>query len=400
LVVEWGRQNTHQHTKQDETMIQQSELTAQDIRETMQSVSQEHLPLEANGYVCTSAMIYDVLMKAASENISIDAACRDLEQSASGNRIRELLNKQLSVEQLHQYEQQINEALASHLPEQLLSSSVEAAIDEHDEPFYGKTPELRAYACRSKPKAGTGRFFRIISLYVIYRQMRLTLAVAFVRPEDPTLAIVQRLLQCAERLQVQIDVLYMDRGFCSGPIICYLKETKQRAILACTIRGKEGGTRQLCRGRKSYRTRYTFTDATTTEMAVVASLVPNKEKRRRRKWLLFVLIDIDWNPKTIYRRYRFRFGIESSYRILRRVRIKTTSRNPALRFFLFGFALLLVNIWAFLRWFIARIPALGPHRLDPTLFQFQAFVSMLRRSIEHLYGAVMVISMPALSLKS
>jgi hypothetical protein len=257
-------------------MIQQSELTAQDIRETMQSVSQEHLPLEANGYVCTSAMLYDVLMKAASENISIDAACRDLEQCASGNRIRELLNEQLSVEQLHQYEQQINEALVSHLPQQLQSRSVEAAIDEHDEPFYGKTPELRAYACRSKPKAGTGRFFRIISLYVIYRQMRLTLAVAFVRPEDPTVAIVQRLLQCAERLQVQIDVLYMDRGFCSGPVICYLKEIKQRTILACTIRGKEGGTRQLCRGRKSYRTRYTFTDATTAEMAVVATLVPNK----------------------------------------------------------------------------------------------------------------------------
>jgi IS4 transposase len=116
--------------------------------------------------------------------------------------------------------------------------------------------------------------------------------------------------------------------------------------------------------------------------------------------LLFVLIGIDWKPKTIYRRYRFRFGIESSYRILRRVRVKTTSRNPALRFFLFGFALLLVNIWAFLRWFVARIPGRGPHRLDPTLFQFQAFVSMLRRSIEHLYGAVMAIPMPALSLKS
>ncbi|MCB0075395.1 MAG: hypothetical protein KDE20_28260, partial [Caldilineaceae bacterium] len=68
-------------------MIPQSELTAQDIRETMQAVSQEHLSLEANGYVCTSEMLFDVLMKAASENISIDAACRDLEQSGSANRI-------------------------------------------------------------------------------------------------------------------------------------------------------------------------------------------------------------------------------------------------------------------------------------------------------------------------
>jgi hypothetical protein len=64
----------------------------------MQDISQEYLPLEADGYISTSAMLYDVLMKAASEGISIDAACRDLEQSASGNTIRELLNAQLSVE--------------------------------------------------------------------------------------------------------------------------------------------------------------------------------------------------------------------------------------------------------------------------------------------------------------
>jgi putative transposase len=381
-------------------MIPQATLTAQDIRETMQSVSQEHLPLAANGYVCTSAMLYDVLMKAASENISIDAACRDLESSASSNRIRELLNEQLNVAQLRQYEQQINEALSSRLPQPLPSHKVAAAIDEHDEPFYGKTSELKAYACRSKPKAGTSRFFRIISLYVIYRQMRLTLAVAFVRPEDKAVAIVQRLLQRAAHLKVRLNVRYLDRGFCAGPVIAYLKEVKQRAILACTIRGKAGGTHQLCRGRRSYPTRYTFTDGTAVEMAVVATLVPNKEKKRRRKWLLFVVIGIDWEPQTIYRRYRFRFGIESSYRILRRVRVKTTSRNPALRFFLLGFALLLVNLWAFLRWFVARIPGRGPYRLAPTLFQFQAFSSMLRRAVEQRYGVVMAIPMPLLSTES
>lgn len=381
-------------------MIQQRELAAQDIRETMQSIGQQHLPLEANGYLCTGEMLYDVLMKAASENISIDAACRDLENSASGNRIRELLNEQLSVEHLRQYEDQINEALAARLPLQMQSRNVQAAIDEHDEPFYGKTPELTAYTCRSKPKAGTSRFFRIISLYVIYRQMRLTLAVAFVRPEEKTVAIVGRLLQSVQRLKLRIDVLYLDRGFCSGPVIAYLQELKQPAILACTVRGKQGGTRQLCRGRKSYRTRYTFTDGTTAEMAVVATLVPGKDKKRRRKWLLFVVIGLDWKPKTIYRRYRYRFGIESSYRILRRIRVKTTSRNPALRFFLLGFALLLVNIWAFLRWFVARIPGRGPYRLDPTHFQFQAFVSMLRRAIEQFYGAVMTIPIPTQSLQS
>lgn len=381
-------------------MIQQAVLSAQDIRATMQAVSQEHLPLHADGYVCKDAMLYDVLMKAASENISIDAVCRDLAQSASGNRVREVLNEQLQVEHLPQYEKQINAALASHLPPQLQGCPVEAAIDEHDEPFYGKTSVLQAYACRRKPKAGTSRCFRIMSLYVIYRQMRVTLAVAFVRPGDKTLALVQHLLQCAAHLKVRIAVLYLDRGFCSGPIIAYLTAVKQRAILACTIRGKMRGTRQLCRGRTSYRTRYTFTDGTSAEMAVVATRVADKTQRKRRKWLLFVIIGLDWTPQKVYRRYRSRFAIEASYRSLRRVRVKTTSRNPALRFFLLGFALLLVNIWAFLRWFVARIPGRGPHRVHPVCFQFHTFVGLLRRAIEQLYGVLMAIPIPPYSLKS
>lgn len=381
-------------------MTAQQELTGQDIRTMIQDVAREHLPLEADGYISTREMLYDVLMKAASEGISIDAACRDLENTASGNRIRELLNEQLNPEQLRQHEDELNQALAAHLPWQFHTHGVEAAIDEHDEPCYGKSPELQEYLCRGKAKAGTTHFFRIISLYVIYRQMRLTLAVAFVLPEDKTLTVLHRLLQRVQALKLPIHVLYLDRGFCSAAVIAYLEQIKQPAILACTIRGKEGGTRQLCHGRKSYRTPYTFTDGTLANMAVVATLVPGKNKRRRRKWLLFVVIRLDWLPKTVYRCYRFRFGIESSYRILRRVRVKTTSRNPALRFFLLGFALLLVNIWAYLRWFVARLPGRGPHRLHPTRFQFQAFVCLLRRAIERLYGVVMALPLSASLPKS
>ena len=174
-------------------------------------------------------------------------------------------------------------------------------------------------------------------------------------------------------------------------MIAYLREVKQPAILACTIRGKQGGTHPLCRGRKSYRTSYTFTDGTTVDMAVLATLAPDKQKKRRRQWLLCVVLGLDWKPHTVCRRYRDRFGIESSFRILHRVRIKTTARNPAFRFFVLGFALLLVNLWAFLPWFVARVPGRGPHRIHPVRFQFHAFVSLLKRAIEERLGGVMAI---------
>lgn len=372
-------------------MIAQNELKAEEIRMTMQAVAQEHLPFAADGYTCTSEMIYDVLMKAATEGISIDAGCRDLEQSVTGNTLREVLNAQMSTEQLRRHEAELNAALSARLPKQIRACRLEAAIDEHDEPFYGKTPALRACTVRSRARQGTTRFFRIVSAYVIYRQMRLTLAVTFMLPEDKTVAVVSRLYQRLQALNLRIKVLYLDRGFCSGPVIAYLRDKQQPALLACTIRGKDGGTRRLCQGRQSYRTAYTFTDGVTVEMAVVATLVPDKHKKRRRKWQLFVVLGLDWPPQQLYQRYRSRFGIESSYRILRRVRIKTTSRNPAFRFFVLGFALLLVNLWAFLRWFVARLPGPGPHRVDPVRFQFQSFVSLLRRAIEQSLGAVMAV---------
>ena len=53
----------------------------------MQTVGQGHLPLQVNRYCNSSEILHAVLMKTASENISIDGVCRDLEQSVSGNRI-------------------------------------------------------------------------------------------------------------------------------------------------------------------------------------------------------------------------------------------------------------------------------------------------------------------------
>src|SRR5258707_13959775 len=87
---------------------------------------------------------------------------------------------------------------------------------------------------------------------------------------------------------------------------------------------------------------------------------PDKTGKRRLKWLAFVIIHLDWTPKKVLQRYRRRFGIESSYRQLGRLRARTTSRNPALRFFLLGLALLLINVCVHLRSLVNRLPTLYP----------------------------------------
>ncbi len=373
-------------------MIHPFELKAEDIRAYTTNLIKEHLHLNVDGYICTTDMILDVLVKASAESSSVEATCADLEQVADSNTIRAYLNAVLDVKELRKQESEMNAALAECIPESMPYTKIEVAIDYHDEPFYGKQVDLRKVTCSGQAKKGTTHFIRIASAYVIWRQVRLTLALRYVLPDESALDILKillnRLLELGFR---EILVLYLDKGFASTKIIDHLKERKQPAIIACPIRGKEGGTRALCHGRKSHLTDYTFTDGTSATLALKASLVPDKSGKRRRKWLAFIVIELDWPPEKVHHEYRRRFGIECGYRILRRVRALTTSRNPVVRFFLLAVGMILVNAWVFLRWEFARLLAPGLRRTDEARLRFHRFTRLLIRAIEDIYDVVMAI---------
>jgi putative transposase len=369
-------------------MIHQHELKANDVHAYTLETLKEHLHIKADGYICKTEMILNVLIKASAENSSLEAASADLEGIADSNTIREYLNEALSIKELREQEKQVNEALAGCTPEDLMRTDIEIAIDFHDEPFYGKQAGTRQVTCAGQAKKGTTHFIRIATAYIIWRQVRLTLAVRYVLPEDATLEILKFLLKRLKKLGFKAKVLYMDKGFASTAILQYLTAQQQAAIIACPIRGKKGGTRALCHGRSSYSTKYTFTDGTQTDIAMKASLVPNASGKLRRKWLAFILISLDWKPDKVYDEYRRRFGIECSYRMLRRVRASTTSRNPSLRFFLLGIGLILVNAWVFLRWTFSRLMQRGTRRVDVSRFRLNRFTKFLIRTVEKTYGTI------------
>lgn len=178
----------------------------------------------------------------------------------------------------------------------------------------------------------------------------------------------------------------MDKGFCSGAVIRYLQQQRIPALIACPIRGQDGGLRALCQGRCAYQTDYTFTDKTHAAVVLVPTRVSDKRGKPRVKWLAYVTICLNWSPAKCAQRYRRRFGIESSYRQLRQVRARTTSHNPALRFLLLGLALVLLNCWTTLRLLATRHFEPGSIRWIPTQFQLPRFIAFLRRAIERAYG--------------
>jgi hypothetical protein len=134
-------------TKETQLMIPQYELKAEDIRAYTMNLLKAHTQLDLSGYICTTDLILDVILKASAEGSSIEAASNDLEDAADSNTIREYLNAALDIQALREQEREMNAALAECIPDSLPRTQLEVAIDFHDEPFYGKSADLREVTC-------------------------------------------------------------------------------------------------------------------------------------------------------------------------------------------------------------------------------------------------------------
>lgn len=374
------------------------ELTDEDTRQEAVGRLTTCLPLQVSGYECSAETVFDVLVKAAVSGQTIEAVCKGLDDMVDGETIRGYLNEQVRVDDMHRLEQQVNQALVTGLPRRIRKSKLEIAIDLHDESFYGHSPELLALTCGGKAHKGTTRFFRVATAYLIFKDMRFTLGLLFVRPEDELAGIVAVLLRRLRILGLKVKRLYPDKDFCSIPVLRHIEKSGWPAIPACPIRGKKGGTRGLCRGNKSYRTQHTFKSnengSFTAPPAIVRSYTSHKRskrKKRRAVRLVYVVLNGDFNPKTVRRLYRKRFGIETGYRCMRQVRAWTTSRNGALRFLLMSLGFILINLWVELRWRFCRIKQRGRRQIDTKRFVLQRLVSFLNRAIQKIYGVVSFI---------
>ncbi len=370
--------------------------------ETARSCVGQFLPLEADGYACTTEQLLDVLLAVSAQKDTIEQVCSDLKIKVGAETIRGYFNSQLKVENLFELQKAINSALQTSLNADLKQQKLEVAIDFHDQSYYGKTTQAEGFWVGAEAKNGTTKVYRVATLYVIKNGNRLTLGIKFVVPDETIKETVEYLLKQLKQLEIEAKCLYLDRGFGSIEIARYLKEIKQTAIVACPIRGKTGGLKALCVGRKSYRTKHVFKSekhgSEECEMVLFkafSSSTKKGKKVRRAKWLAYILVGCDekLSAKKVKERYRKRFGIEASYRCAKKVRGWTTSANAAYRFVLIGMSFLLTNIWQKLQEKWTRKVQVGRKSWNFEKFRLKRFVNFLRKAIENLYGLVSEIEM-------
>ena len=381
-------------------------LTDEKVLTQAQNTLSAHLELTADGYICQTEDLYNVLLGVAVNQGTIEAICADLVGTPDPQTIRDYLKEQICVAELPQLEAQVNQALVKDIPPRVWRRPQDIAMDFHDRPYYGKVTQEDGLWVRSRAKNGTTRFYRIASAYIILDGLRFTLGIRFVLPDDSIVAVLEKLLKRVNGLRISVRRLLLDRGFAGIEVQNHLEQQQIPTLIACPIRGKTGGTRALCRGRRSYRTTYTFTNrkskrSRTSDLAVCRVFTTakrTKRLKRRATWWVFILIHLDLSPRQVRRLYRRRFGIETSYRCAGQVRGWTTSPNPAYRFLLMALGLLLLNIWMLLRWHFTQVPRRGRRWLNTRQFQLSRFAKFIIRALERHYGYVQAVSAVAVPL--
>jgi hypothetical protein len=110
---------------------------------------EEHLPLEADGYSCTTddLLASHALLGVAANQGTIESVCTDLVGAPDADTIRGYFNPQLCVEDLPDLAARLNAALATEVPDRVRRRARRSnvgwivAIDLNARPYSGKQPQ-------------------------------------------------------------------------------------------------------------------------------------------------------------------------------------------------------------------------------------------------------------------
>jgi putative transposase len=272
---------------------------------------------------------------------------------------------------------EVQSKILTYTKDQILTrgKSYHFAIDFTNDPYYGDIVDANdGYVIKSKMEDSTTTFYSYVSLYITSKGQRLTLTVLPVKTGVSKVEYIRKFLDVIKNLEVNIEVLCLDRGFYSIDVLSFLQTENIPHIVPVRKHGKE--LRKILRGNHSRYAQYTMMgtgDPLNLILAIDVQYLQGKNKKFGNVNLGYVVYGIDWKPRKVHLTYKKRFAIESSYRIRNIVRAKTSSRNVVFRYLLTIISFLLKNIWVSLQWkFFSKVQR-GPRTIDEDLFRFDRF---------------------------
>lgn len=213
---------------------------------------------------------------------------------------------------------------------------VDVAVDFTDWFYYGK--DRSSMVLGKKPEKGTTKCFRFATINVVEHGERFTLLALPVSTFDTKEKILEKLVSFAKE-RISIRKLYVDRGFFSSSVINLLKKMGITFIMPAIMNDR------------------VIDYANSVSPPSVIKNYPMKDckfnlvviEKEERRYAFATNMSFSNNDVLLSERlfdpYSKRWGIETSYRVKKGFRGKTTSRNYIVRQFYFMLSVVLYDLW-------------------------------------------------------
>jgi len=357
---------------------------------------QAHLKFKDYKRKTSAQVLWSLLLAAAARITSLSDACQRLLDAPSDETARKALLATLpDYATLHQ---QLNAALAGHLPKALRQRLQRLAIDLTLIPYHGQPFRDLNEIYRAQAKDGTSHFHADATADVVRHGQRSTVALTGVKKGEALKDVVQRLLRQAARVGVRPRLLLLDRGFSSVAVVRSLQQARHPFLMPVVCHGRApkhpkgpSGSYVFRTWRTSGWSTDTLADAkkrtATVSIGVKCRNYRGERKRHGRQALIYA----SWgyqppSPESVFTTYRLRFGIESSYRQLHEGRIRTTTRRPEVRLLYVGIALVLRNLWVWLHYAILSRPRRGGRVILLERLRWETLLLWLLHVVEEAFG--------------
>jgi hypothetical protein len=272
----------------------------------------------------------------------------------------------------------------------LLDKPVDIAIDRTDIPFYGDIDSTGIVG--KKPEAGTEYGYALYTLYITMPGIRFNLFTLpllnitkgipesiFLNNQDK---IVEQLLSCGKN-KLEIQQVIMDKGFCDSSLLNMI-EDKRLNYLTLPINNKKMVEKTENLPSHSYITDYEY-GSCKYNLLVTHGFMRTRKKNQKKKKVIFRNAtnerpqgDLHQWIDSLSKKYRKRWGIESSYRVSKEdLYPRTRSKKYIVRLFLFYLMVFFYNLWIILNILVSE-KIYGELQKDPivTAKDFLVYISI------------------------
>ena len=382
-------------------MKDKTKLSYHQVRTVFQRSMKQEIKLETEATKCSPEKLWDILGLAACRRQSVHGTCNELADAPTGAAVfYQLRQGYLAKQEVAELEKGMNGLLGQSIAPEMLQGRHEVAFDLTAIPYHGQAQTDEQEIRRSKAKSGTTHFHIYGSAYLLTPHKRVTIALAYWQANESVKDIFDRLMSRVQALAINIKRLFLDRQFCHVALLRYLQAQPFQTIVPVPARSQRLKN-ILHTATESYQTSYIMhsprAGAVTIPLYVVGFYLNGRYGQHGHQFHLFTVLGQPWQAKLsrLGRKFRSRFGIESSYRQMNHVRIRTSSQDPLLRFLFVTIAFLLLNLWRTLNWRFLSLPRRGGRYLDESIFRLRTFINFLADAICHVRQPIRAVFRPS-----